>query len=104
MKLGKVERFELQQHAVATRETYCSGCANLCGAALPGLPMISDVMRFMMYSQSYGEHDLAKSLFAKLPEEARAKLLAADYKASEAACPQRIAIGQVVRDACEKLA
>jgi predicted aldo/keto reductase-like oxidoreductase len=105
-KVAEGFRIELQQYAAKTLHTYCAGCANICSAAMAGagagLPMISDIMRFMMYSESYGERALARSLFQQLPAEAREKLRTADYTAAEAACPQHIAVGDVVRHACEK--
>jgi hypothetical protein len=47
---------------------------------LPGLPMLSDVMRCLMYSHSYDERHRARAIFAQLSADARSKLMAADYR------------------------
>ena len=60
----------LEQYAEETRRGYCAGCSNICGAAANGAP-ISDVMRHLMYYNSYGDRDLARSQFAGLPGDFR---------------------------------
>ena len=96
----------LETHARETCSTYCAGCPNICGAALPaGLPMMSDVMRYLMYSHSYyGEHDRARELFHKLPQTAKEGMLAADYSHAESLCPQRIPIAGMVAEAFHRFA
>jgi uncharacterized protein len=103
-KLGQADKQALEQHAAATCSGYCVGCAQICGAALPGLPRVSDIMRYLMYCNSYGERELARGLFARFPAEARAALLAADYRQAEALCPQRVPIAARVAEAFRTLA
>jgi hypothetical protein len=65
---------------------------------------IADVMRFMMYHNSYGETDRAREQFAQLPAEIRATVGKIDYTAAERVCPQRLAIARIMREASEILA
>ena len=60
---------------------------------------IPDVMRYMMYYNSYGEKGHARRQFAELPEAVRKALASRDYSAAESLCPQGIKIGAVMRDA-----
>src|SRR4030042_247159 len=48
-------------------------------------------------------HD-ARETFAGLPESARQQLAAVDYSRAEQACPHRLAIAQLMRQAAELLA
>ena len=101
--LGTAAKVALQEHAEATCSSYCAGCPNICGAALPSdLPMMSDVMRFLMYSESYDEHDRAWRLFNTLPQTAREGMLTADYRLAETLCPQRIPIAGMVAEALQR--
>jgi len=89
------------------RETcsgYCAGCSRNCGSALPEMPYVSDIMRYLMYHESYGERDYARELFAKLPADARNRLVITDYSAAEAICPQGMPIGRLMSEAAGKLA
>jgi hypothetical protein len=90
--------------AEATRCDYCAGCADICVGAVDGLVPINDVMRAMMYLRDYGEPELAREAFASLPEETRARMLAVDYSGAEKACPQGLAIAQLMREAVTLLA
>jgi predicted aldo/keto reductase-like oxidoreductase len=83
---------------------YCAGCAYICKSALPNMPYVSDVMRYLMYYNSYGEHEVARELFAQIPEQARDKLVRADYRAAENRCPQHLPIAELMAEAVSKLA
>ncbi|MHC4338155.1 MAG: aldo/keto reductase [Planctomycetota bacterium] len=83
---------------------YCAGCANICSSAVPDMPYVSDIMRYLMYYNNYGERDNARELFAQLPPEARDKILSTDYTLAEAHCPQRMPIGKLMAEAAKKLA
>ena len=105
IKLSQLDRELLAQHAHATCDSYCAGCANVCGATLPAeFPLVSDIMRFMMYHENYGEPERARELFSQIPVELRQRLLAADYGPAESRCPQHMPIGSLVAEACRKLA
>jgi predicted aldo/keto reductase-like oxidoreductase len=94
----------LKEVARETCNGYCAGCAHICESALPDMPYVSDVMRYLMYYKSYGEKDLARRLFAELPAEARDKLIRTDYSPAEARCPQHLPIAKLMAEAGQKLA
>jgi hypothetical protein len=93
-----------RDYAQATCSGYCAGCAEICDSALPDAPYVSDIMRDLMYYNSYGQKDLAKEIFAQIPSSVRSKLLSIDYSVAEARCPQHLPIGKLVAEAVSKLA
>jgi hypothetical protein len=93
-----------REYAAASCNGYCAGCANICDEVLAGMPYTSNIMRYLMYYNSYGDRDMAKELFAKIPAEVRMRLLSFDYKAVEARCPQKLPIGKLISEAVSKLA
>jgi len=103
-KLTTEDMQVLKKYAQATCSGYCAGCAYICDSALPQVPYISDIMRYLMYYNSYGRHDEARELFAQIPASARNKLLNMDYSPAEARCPQHLPIGKLMADAVRKLA
>ncbi len=103
-KLTQADRKVFKEYAKATCSGYCAGCAEICDAALPDLPYTSDIMRYLMYYNSYGERDRARELFAQIPANVRNKLLSTDYSAAEAHCPQHLPIYEMVTEAVSKLA
>jgi predicted aldo/keto reductase-like oxidoreductase len=94
----------LERFAVETRETYCAGCGRICHEAVAGAVPVSEVMRCLMYYRDYGERELAREVFAGLPHEARAVLTQIDYSNAEKACPQKLAISKLMREASQILA
>jgi uncharacterized protein len=99
-----VSDFELlEKFADETRDTYCAGCGRICHEAVAGAVPISDVMRCLMYYRDYGERDLAREVYAGLPVQARERLTQVDYSLAEKACPQRLAISRLMREASEIL-
>ncbi len=65
---------------------------------------MNDVMRCLMYYREYGDRELARDVFAGLPEEARSQLSRLDYSKAEKACPQGIPIAERMADAEQLLA
>jgi len=105
IKLSQADVDVLRKYAAATCSGYCAGCAYICDSALPDdVPYVSDIMRYLMYHNSYGDKALARELFAQIPSKVRGKLLSIDYRAAEARCPQRMPIGKLVAEAVSKLA
>jgi uncharacterized protein len=94
----------LDEYAQATCDNYCAGCHHICAAALPDTDGAGDLMRYLMYSRSYGDHDRARALFARIPADVRRRLRDADFSLAEARCPQHIAIGRLVEEAFRHLA
>jgi predicted aldo/keto reductase-like oxidoreductase len=103
-KLAQDDKDALAEYASATCSGYCAGCAHICDAAVAGVSNINDVMRSLMYHNSYGDTQLAKQTFAQIPADVRARLLTADYRLAEQRCPQRMPIAKLIREAVEKLA
>ena len=103
-KLTRIDKNTLKEYAQATCSAYCAGCANICDSALPQTPYVSEIMRYLMYYNSYGEQKEARELFAQIPAQARNKLLSADYGLAEARCPQHLPIAKLMAEAVSKLA
>ena len=65
------ETAALMRYAEATCSNYCAGCGSICSRAVAGQAPVSDVMRYLMYYNSYGEPNQARELFASLPTSPR---------------------------------
>lgn len=94
----------LRQYAEETASSYCAGCTEICETAVDGAVPIGDVMRYLMYSKSYAESDLARSLFAGLPSEVRDRLSRVDFSPAEKRCPRNLPIARLMREATTLLA
>ncbi|MFB0525590.1 MAG: aldo/keto reductase, partial [Phycisphaerae bacterium] len=103
-KLTQADMEVFDGYAQATCSGYCAGCAHVCDSALPDVPYVSDIMRYLMYYNSYGDRTRARELFAQISSNVRDKLLRIDYNAAEACCPQHLPIGELVAEAVSKLA
>ncbi len=104
-ELTQADMETFRKYAQATCSGYCAGCGYICDSALPDVPYVSEVMRCLMYYNSYGEQDRARELFAQIiPGRVKNKLLSTDYSAAEARCPQHLPIGKLVAEAVSKLA
>ena len=104
VKLAREEFDSLRQYALETQADYCAGCGSICQAAVGGAVPVNEVMRSLMYHRYYGEPELARETFARLPEAVRQRLTTVDYSQAEQACPQKLAIAQLMRQAMEMLA
>ncbi|UCE98945.1 MAG: aldo/keto reductase [Planctomycetota bacterium] len=93
----------LKTYAEATCSGYCAGCSDICDSAQQGRTYVSDIMRYLMYYNAYGERDRARHLFSEIPSEARKKLLSTDYSFAEARCPQHLPIGRLIAEAASRL-
>lgn len=102
--LSQMDMEVFRQYATASCTGYCSGCANICEESLTDAPYVSDIMRYLMYYNSYGDRQRARELFAMIPNEAKERLSSVDYRALEARCPQHLPIGHLVAEAMSKLA
>jgi predicted aldo/keto reductase-like oxidoreductase len=102
--LSAEDKSLLERYASDTASGYCAGCTRICQAALAAPVPVGDVMRYLMYYHDYGDRDRARALFAELPAETRSRLGQVDYSPAEARCPQRIAIGRLMREAGRILA
>ncbi len=103
-KLSQADMEVLREYAQANCSGYCASCADICDSALPDMPHVSDVMRYLMYYNSYGEKEMARELVAQGPCRVKSRLLSIDYRPAEAHCPQHLPIGKLVAEAVSKLA
>ena len=102
-QLSEGDKQRLERYSQRTAPGYCAGCADICEAAVsPNLP-ISDILRYSMYNHSYGDRDIASSLFNKLTSEVKENILKADYSMAEKYCPQKIQIGKILKKTHEDL-
>jgi predicted aldo/keto reductase-like oxidoreductase len=102
-KLAAGDMEVLRQYALDTCSGYCAGCAHICEPVALGVP-VSDIMRALMYHDSYGDIAQAKAVFAEIPADVKHRLLSVDYGAAEHVCPNRMQIGKLIADAAAKLA
>ena len=103
-KLTQTDIDAFGQYAQATCSGYCGGCASICDSTQPDTPYIRDIMRYLMYNNSYGDKNLARDCFSRIPIDVRSKLTSLDYSLSEARCPNNLPIAKLVREAVRKLA
>ena len=98
-KLSTQDLKILHQYAGETLSDYCAGCSEICESTIKGEIPISDIMRYLMYSRSYGDLDRASSLFNQLPLDIRTRIACTDYTLAERECPQHMAIGRLMKQA-----
>jgi uncharacterized protein len=103
-KLAREDFDLLRQYALETKSDYCAGCGQICQAAVGGAVPVNEVMRCLMYHLDYGEPELARLTFSALPEEVKRRLTEVDYSQAEQACPNGLAITELMRQATEFLA
>jgi len=102
-KLPAREMDLLQQYARETRSDCCTGCAAICEPAVGGHIPICDVMRYLMYARSYGDRPRGRIHFQKIPLRIRQQMAGRDYGPAEQRCPQKMAIGRLMRAALKEL-
>jgi hypothetical protein len=102
-ELTQLDREVFKNYAAQTCSGYCAGCANICDSVAADIP-VSDVMRYLMYYNSFGDTQTARQLFAEIPQQIRDKMLTVDYAAAESRCPQRLPIARFVNQAVRTLA
>ena len=93
----------LRRYARETHSDYCAGCVKICESALEADVPIGDVMRYLMYYRSYGEHDYAARRFKSIPENIRRQMANLDFSPAEQRCPQKMAIGRIMGEAVKEL-
>ncbi len=89
----------LDQYARETASYYCAGCSDMCETVLTEVVPVADVMRYLMYYESYGDRERARSLYGKLSPATRKRLGNIDYSLAENRCPQGIPIARVMKKA-----
>ena len=94
----------LREFAQNTCRGYCAGCGEICASVTPEMPYISEVMRYLMYYNSYGQKDRARECFANLPASVREKIAGIDYGRAQSQCPQSMPIAALMKEAVKVLA
>jgi len=102
VQLTKSDMDMLNMLAKVNCSSYCNGCLS-CELAMKSESRIHDIMRYMMYYNSYGEKNEARSMFSVLPESIRKNLTSRDYSPAERACPNKIKISEVMKEAARVL-
>ncbi len=97
--LTSEEMHLFEQYALATAESYCTGCGRICESTLNGALPISDIMRYHMYSRAYGHLDWSRAHFQQLPTQVRQQLAEAAFDEAESRCPQGMPIAKLMRRA-----
>ncbi|MHC1726414.1 MAG: aldo/keto reductase [Syntrophobacteraceae bacterium] len=103
-KLSAADLDLMDQYAAETAQGYCAGCTGICEQALSAGAPVGDIMRYLMYHNSYGDVERAKACFAAIPPAVRERLTLIDYSGAERICPQKLRIGELVRRASTILA
>jgi hypothetical protein len=102
-QLSARDKLLLQRYAKETRSVYCAGCTAICESCVDGEAPIGDVMRYLMYCNSYDDHKLAAEGFKKIPQKIRSRLAHLDYSMAERKCPQGLPIAKLMLEAKKKL-
>lgn len=103
-KLTAEDHNVMRQIARETCSGHCAGCAEICETATPEMPYVSDVMRYLMYYNGYGERQAARQFFSELPLQTRNAISTIDYSSAEKLCPQKMPIARLMAEAARKLA
>ncbi|MGD8688189.1 MAG: hypothetical protein PVH15_15565, partial [Syntrophobacterales bacterium] len=59
--------------------------------------------RYLMYCRSYGDRYRATMHFNEIPESIRRAMARLDYSLAEQKCPQKMAIGKLMREAANEM-
>ncbi len=97
--LSSKEMRLFEQYAAETAAEYCTGCGGICEAAVRNRVPIGDIMRYHMYSQTYGHLDWARAHFRDLPGEVQREMGRIDFSEAERRCPQKMPIAKLMRQA-----
>jgi predicted aldo/keto reductase-like oxidoreductase len=103
-KLSQMDKDRIAEFAAATSSGYCAGCTALCEGAMGHQAPVGEVMRFLMYRESYQEAAIARSQYRALPEEQRRGMLKLDYSPAEAVCPNHLPIASLMKRAAKVFA
>jgi hypothetical protein len=104
VSLTAADRRALAAYGAETAGGWCAGCAGLCEPAMGRAVPVAEVMRSLMYQECHGRPDWARELLAGLEPAARRGLAELDFAPAEAACPQGLAVGELMRRAAGLLA
>lgn len=98
-RLSQGQKGALALYAEETSHNYCAGCADLCEDILDA-PM-ADIMRALMYYQSYGRPQWSRELLAGLNLEKINSITREQLARAVAACPQGVDMARALERAKE---
>jgi predicted aldo/keto reductase-like oxidoreductase len=101
MALTKVERQILSRYGAAIAPFYCIGCKE-CTPTCPRGVDIPTINRCLMYAEGYGDMELARATYVRLPVESSAAVCA-DCPECVADCPNGLPIAHKMRQATATL-
>jgi predicted aldo/keto reductase-like oxidoreductase len=84
------------------RPLYCRMCGNCSGKCPKGLP-VSDMLRYLSYSEGYGQYQLARESFLSLAPEVR-DVRCRDCSGCSIQCPNGVKVSERLQIAQELLA
>jgi len=102
--LSTGDKQRLGQYARQTAPGYCAGCAEICESCVDRDIPISDIMRNLMYENSYGKQTLSVGYLKKMDPLMVRRLLRTDFTKAEQHCPQNMSITRLMQKASEKFA
>jgi predicted aldo/keto reductase-like oxidoreductase len=102
-KLSSQDLRLLGHYAQETGSEYCAGCTDLCESTFKSDVPVGDVMRYLMYCRSYGDRYRATMHFNEIPAAIRRDMARLDYSLAEQKCPQKMAIGKLMREAVNEM-
>ena len=102
-KLTAEDHQVMRKIARETCSGHCAGCGEICETAVPEMPYVSDVMRYLMYHNGYGQKQAARQLYSELPPRIRNSISSIDYSRAEKLCPQKMPIARLMAEAARKL-
>lgn len=102
-RLSQMDKALLFAEAEQTRCEYCAGCTRLCESAIGYRLPIGDLLRALMYHNSYGDPGLARETLAAAGRIRWSDLAGIDLAAAERACPNRLPLASLVREAATLL-
>ena len=101
-RLSRADERALAEYARATRGNYCGACDERCEG--DDAPCVGQVLRQLMYFNSYGQERRAREAFARLPGSVRQRLARLDLGEAERRCPHGVPVRARVADALLRLA
>jgi predicted aldo/keto reductase-like oxidoreductase len=102
-KLAIDEFIQLNRLAAQTAPHYCAGCSHICESRIDGDLKVADTLRYLMYSDSYGDTERGRAAYRAMSSLER-NFEGVDLGAAQSACPQGIDIAARLAEARQKLA
>ncbi len=103
-KLSMKEKNLFRQYAGETDSYYCTGCTDICESSLSCAFPVSDVLRYLMYYNSYRDTERARDAFKQIPLKIRRQLFTTDFSPAEKKCPHKLPVAKLMKEAAYKLA